>query len=172
MEGNAVSKRRSGGEVVLDDLAPGRAPHTLVAQDVGERRVERADPVRYTNDEWMQADRHNTSRLCALAVERVELAADHELELVRRPAGAEDLRQIVDLPGVRDRAQALAPDVHQIGLVVVDPVGDVGGAGLDEVIERVPALLQAGRQPARRAPARRLLDARKRGEHDPPLLYG
>src|SRR5881409_338814 len=117
-------KRRPGGEVMLDDLAPGRTPHTLVAQDVGERRVERADSVRHADDERMQADRHNASRLRSLAVEGVELAADHELELIRRPAGAEDLWQIVDLPGVRDRAQALAPDVHQIGLIVVDPVGE------------------------------------------------
>src|SRR5207245_10628676 len=69
-EGNAASKRRPGGEVVLDDLAPGRAPHTLVAQDVGECRGERADPVRYTNDEWMSTGRHNASRLRALAAGR------------------------------------------------------------------------------------------------------
>src|SRR5438445_759049 len=30
------SERRAGGEVVLYDLATRRAPHTLVAQDVGE----------------------------------------------------------------------------------------------------------------------------------------
>src|SRR5439155_506655 len=69
-----------------------------------------------------------------------------------------------------DRAQAVTPDVHQIGLVVVDPVGDVGGAGLNEVIERVPALLQAGREPPFRAVARRVFDAGKRRGHDRPLL--
>src|SRR5207249_49808 len=47
-------KRRPGGEVMLDDLAPGRTPHALVAQDVGERLVERADPVRHADDERMQ----------------------------------------------------------------------------------------------------------------------
>jgi hypothetical protein len=42
-----VLKTSPPEEVVLDDLAPGRAPHTFVAQDIGERRVERADPVRH-----------------------------------------------------------------------------------------------------------------------------
>src|SRR5262245_66170774 len=47
---------------------------------VGERRVECADPVRHANDERMQADCHDTARLCALAVERVELAVDRAFE--------------------------------------------------------------------------------------------
>src|SRR4030095_159760 len=111
-------------EVVLDDLAASRTPYTLVAQDIGERCVEYADPVRYADDERMQADRHDAARLRALAVERVELAADHAFQLVRRSTGAEELGQIVDLARVWDRAEALASDVHQVGLVVVDPVRD------------------------------------------------
>src|SRR5262249_59306935 len=85
------SECRAGGEVVLDDLAAGRAPYALVAQDVGERCVERTDPVRHANDERMQANRHDAARLRALAVERVELATDHAFELVRRAAGAQYL---------------------------------------------------------------------------------
>src|ERR671925_11466 len=96
------SERRARCEIVLDDLAPGCAPHPLVAQDVRKRRVERADPVRHADDERVQTDRHDTSRLRALAVERVELAADHQFEFVRRPAGADDLGQIVDLGRVWD----------------------------------------------------------------------
>src|SRR4030095_2683489 len=103
----------------------------------------------------MQTDRHDAARLHALAVERVELAADHEFELVRRPTGAEDLGQIVDLARVRDRAETLASDMHQVGLVVVDPVSDVGGTGFDEVIERMPTLLYAGGPPAFWTPAGR-----------------
>src|SRR5262245_43347997 len=70
---DAVSKRRSRGEIVFDDLAPGGAPHALVTQNVGERGIERSDPVRNADDEGVQADRHDAARLCPLAVERVEL---------------------------------------------------------------------------------------------------
>src|SRR5262245_8351221 len=38
-------------EIVRDDLAAGGTPHTLVAQDIRQRRVERADPVRYADHE-------------------------------------------------------------------------------------------------------------------------
>src|SRR5262249_35276863 len=87
---DAVSKRRSRGEIVFDDLAPGGAPHALVTQNVGERGIERSDPVRHADDEGVQADRHDAARLCPLAVERVELPADHQLELVPSAAGAAD----------------------------------------------------------------------------------
>ena len=41
------------GEVVLDDLAAGRGPHAVVAEDVAESGVERADPVGHPHDERM-----------------------------------------------------------------------------------------------------------------------
>jgi len=66
---------------VFDDLASGRAPHALVAQDIGECSVEGADSVWYTNDERVQAVRHDAARMCALALKRVELPADHAFEL-------------------------------------------------------------------------------------------
>src|SRR5262245_60136791 len=71
-----ISERPAGGEIVLDDLASGRAPHALVTQDVAERRIERADPVRHPDDERMQADRHDAPGVGALAVERVELTTN------------------------------------------------------------------------------------------------
>src|SRR5207244_12480226 len=61
--GNAVSKRRPGGEVVLDDLAPGRAPRTLVAQDVDECPADRDHPVRYIDHEWVHEVRDSVSLL-------------------------------------------------------------------------------------------------------------
>jgi putative transposase len=75
---------RTRGQVVFDNLAAGCAPHALVAQDIGECRVECADAVRHADDEWMQANRHDATGVCALAIESVELAADHAFELIRR----------------------------------------------------------------------------------------
>src|SRR5262249_14883121 len=65
-----------------------------------------------------------------------------------------------------------ASDVHQVGLVVIDPVSDVGSAGLDEVIECMPALLQARRQPAFWTPSGRRRDALAGAEHDAALFLG
>src|SRR5262252_756191 len=129
------SERRARGEVVRDDLATRGTPHTLVAQDVRERRVERADAVWHADNERVQTDRHDPSRLCALAVKGVELAADHQVELVRRPASADDLGQIVDLGRVWNRTQTLAANVHDVWLVIVDPVGDVAGTSLHKIVE-------------------------------------
>src|SRR5262245_30871283 len=78
-----ISECRTGGEIVLDDLTPGRAPDALVAKDVAEGGVERADPMRHADDERVQADRHDTPGVLALAIERVELTTDHQLELIR-----------------------------------------------------------------------------------------
>src|SRR5262249_59522615 len=65
----------------LRDLRAGRLPHAGVLADVVERGVERADAVRHAGQVGMNGDGHDAARLGALAIEHVELPADHLLEL-------------------------------------------------------------------------------------------
>jgi hypothetical protein len=65
--------------------------------DVLERRVERADAVRHAADVGMQRDRHHAAGCLALAIEHVEGAADHALELVGRDEHALVGRLVVAL---------------------------------------------------------------------------
>src|SRR5581483_314196 len=120
-----ASERRAGCEIVANDLFAGREPHFIVRRDVAERRIERVDAVRDADEIGVQADRHDFARALALAIEHVELAFDHRLELVGAAGAVIELRRIVDLEGVRDRDEPLPADVHEIRLVVVHPVGDV-----------------------------------------------
>ena len=93
----------------------------------------------------MQRDRHHAP---AFPVEHFELAPDHALEFFGRDVVVFDRHLVVDLRRVRNRAQAPRAEIHDVGLVVVHPVGDVLAAELGEVVERMPGLLQARAEPA------------------------
>ena len=157
---------------MIDDLRPGREPDTLMGANIFEPTVESADSVRHADDEGMEADRHDPPGLRALAIEHVELAFDHGLELFGGATHADHRRKVVDLPGIGDRADRPSADIHPVGLIVVDPVGDVVGAVVDQVVEGVPALLQPGRQPAARTRAGRRLDPVEHALHGLALGLG
>src|SRR5712691_5123483 len=160
-------------EIMSRDLASGRLPHPLVPTDRGERRVEGVDAVRHAGEIGVQRDRHDAPGFGALAVEHVELPADHLAELVGGAVRPLEHRLVVDLVAVGHRDQpAAALEAHDIGLVVVGPVADIFRALGREQIKRVPGLLQPGAEPAYRPRAGRLLDGRERAADDARLLAG
>src|SRR5579863_623000 len=107
-------------------------------------------------------DRHHAARLRALAVEHVELAANHLAEFVGGAVKLLKRRFVVYLVAI-GHAHQRPPTIerHEVGLVVVGPVADVIAILAGEEIERVPSLLQAGAEPAGRARTRRPRDGRK-----------
>src|SRR5215475_11509506 len=68
--------------IVSRDLSAGRLPYPRVGADIGERRVEGVDPVWHAGEIGMQRDRHHASRFRPLAIEHIELPADHLAEFV------------------------------------------------------------------------------------------
>src|SRR6266480_2375684 len=68
--------------IVSRDLRTGRLPHPRVIADVAERGVEGIDAMRYAGEIGMQRNRHDATRLRALAIEHVELPANHVVEFV------------------------------------------------------------------------------------------
>src|SRR5579884_1428860 len=72
---------RLRGFEVVRDLRPRRQPDAVVPADVLQGCVQGADPVGDPDQVGVERDRHHPSRVLALAVEDVELAADHLLEL-------------------------------------------------------------------------------------------
>src|SRR6266849_5363814 len=144
-----------------------------MAADVFERGVERADAVRYAADVGMQRDRHDAPGLFAFAIEHVEGAADHLLELVGRDVHALIGRLVVALLRIGHREDApAAVQVHDIGLVVVAPVALIDAALRRQKVERVPGLLQSGAQPALDGRARRARDRLEGALDDLRLLAG
>src|SRR5690349_10424636 len=96
----------------------------------------------------MQRDRHDAPRALALAVQDFALAANHALELLRRDVVIFDRYLVVDLGRIGNRAEApSAAEIHDVGLVVVHPVGDIFAAELGEIVERMPRFLQPRAQP-------------------------
>ena len=134
--------------------------------------VERVDSVWDADHERVQADGHHPAGLRAFAVENVELPLDHAFELVRTTEAIVDVRGVVDLVRIRDRDDAAPIDVHQIGLIVVDPVSDVETTLVDQMIERIPALRQGRAKPADRPFPARLLQAIERIVNELALLFG
>src|SRR6266849_6163066 len=145
-----ISKRRAGLQPVAHDFLTGGEPYLVVRCDVAERLVEPGDAVRHADQIGVEADRHDPARMRALGVERVELALYRGDELVDRAVAGMEERRIVDLVGIGDRHEPLAADIHQIGLVVIDPIGDIETALFDQVVERVPGLGEPRPEPADR----------------------
>ena len=61
-----------------------------------------------------------------------------------------DLRRIVEFVGVGQVHQLVRFRIHQVRLVVVDPVRDIAATFLGEDIQRVPGFRQRRPQPAGR----------------------
>ena len=155
------------------DLGAGGFPDAIVTADIAKRRIESVDPVRHAGKIGMDRDRHHAAGLGALAIEHVELAADHLLEFGRRAMRPLEHRLVVDLLAVGHGNQPLAAvERHQRGLVVMHPIGHVFAAIGGEQIDRVPGLLQAGAEPADRTLPRSFLDGRERAMDDASLFVG
>jgi hypothetical protein len=121
----------------------------------------------------MQRNRHHAAGLRALAVEHVEGAADHLLELVGGEQEALVGRLVVGLLRVGYRDQpAPAVEVHDVGLIVVAPVADVFATLRRQQVERVPGLLQAGAKPPLGRRAGRPRDGLEGALDDLRLLAG
>src|ERR1700676_1656361 len=90
-------------DVVLNDLPAGGEPDIGMRTDIGQSRVESADTVRLARDERMHGDRHHTAGGLAFAVERIELPAEHHLELRNRNFHIEVSRHIVGLYRIGQR---------------------------------------------------------------------
>src|SRR6267378_1027018 len=153
------------------DLGAGRAPHAFAAENVFERRIERADPVRHAGEIGMQRDRHDAARFGAFFVEHVELAHDHLAEFFGRAVALLERGFVVDLRAV-GHGHELPPalELHKVRLIVVHPVADVLAAFGGEKFERVPGFLQSRAEPADRSRAGRFRDRVERAADGAALL--
>ena len=105
--------------------------HAVVGEDVGEDVVEVLDAVGLADLEGVEGDAHHPAVGLAFGVEAVELPLAHAGELVgfpRRP-GVE-VGRVVELDGVGHRDQLSGLHLQGERLVIVEPVGVVGEAGL------------------------------------------
>src|SRR3977135_3107011 len=143
--------------IVAGDLGPRRLPHPRMPADIGERGLEGVDAMRHAGEIGVQRNRHDAARFGALAIEHIELPADHLAELVGGTVRAFEHWLVVYLVAIGHRGEAAAAiEAHRIGLVVVGPVADIIATLGGKQIERVPGLLQTGAQPAGRTRAARL----------------
>src|SRR6478609_5165457 len=159
--------------IVAGDLGAGRLPPPRVSADVGERGLEGIDAVRHAGEIGVQRNRHDPSRFRALAIEHVELPADHLAEFIGGAVRALEHRLVVDLVAIGHGDETAATlEAHRIGLVVISPVAHILATFGSEEVERVPGLLQTGAEPADRARAAGLGDGRERALDDPLFLAG
>src|SRR4051812_15373509 len=159
--------------IMSRDFGPGRLPHPRMPADIRKRRVEGVDAMRHAGEIGVQRNRHDAARFGALAIEHIELPADHLAELVGGTVRAFEHRLVVDLVAVGHRDQTPPRiEAHRIGLVIVGPVADILATLGGKQIERVPGLLQTGAQPADRACAARLGNGREGALDDPTFLAG
>ena len=96
----------------------------------------------------MHGERHHARVHRALRVEAVELILAAREPLLRRVVLDDHHRDVVELERVRDRDEGARRRLDLVGLIVVDPVGDVLDALLGEEVERLPRLGEAGPEPA------------------------
>src|ERR1700730_2863300 len=114
-----------------------------------ERGVERPDAIRQAGQIWMHSDMHDAPGCGAFTMEGVELPAGHCLGIAGIPICTFDRLFIVDVVAVGQRYYRFAvAQRHGVGLVIVGaPVRNILAARRNEVIERIPGLLQSGAEP-------------------------
>src|SRR6266850_8235703 len=123
-------------EEVARDLASGGEPDLVVAGDVGERILERLEPVGLADEVRVQRDAHHRARLVAFLVQAVELAPDDLAVVPRRHRGYVEGDGVVHLERVGDARQAPLSYLDRPRLVVVEEVADIGEPHLGDEIER------------------------------------
>src|SRR3954447_22369992 len=95
-------------------------PDPVVAQDVVDETGKRGGARRLARDTAMQSDGRHLRRLLALAVERVEIVAQRDKEILGlTPAQATREARVVVLERVRDDEMWPAVIVGPIGQLVV-----------------------------------------------------
>src|SRR5690349_20868299 len=91
LHGGDVSSRLRLGDAVagwvlappmLGDLIASADPDPVVAQDVIDKTGKRGGASRLAGETTMQSDAHDLRRLLALAVERVEIVAQRDEEIL------------------------------------------------------------------------------------------
>jgi hypothetical protein len=70
---------------MLGDLVASADPDPVAAQDVIDETGKRGGAPRLAGETAMQSDGHHLWRLLALAVERVEIVAQRDEEILGRP---------------------------------------------------------------------------------------
>ena len=88
---------------MLGDLVASADPDPVVAQDVIDETGKRGGARRLAGETAMQSDSHHLRRLLALAVERVEIVAQRDEEILGlTPAQATREARVVVVERVRD----------------------------------------------------------------------
>ena len=101
---------------MLGDFAASADPDPVVAQDVIDETSKRGGARRLAGETAMQSDGHHLRRLLALAVERVEIVAQRDEEILGlTPAQATREARVVVVERVRDDEMWPA--------VIVGPIG-------------------------------------------------
>ena len=98
------------------------------------------------------------------------MALDHVLEIIDGAVPVIQLGRIVELVRVGQVSQFAFAGIHQVGLVIVDPVRHVIHTRFGQHFERVPGLGQTGAKPAARALATEFLQFVQRLRDDLALL--
>jgi hypothetical protein len=105
---------------MLGDLVASADPDPVVAQDVIDETGECGGARRLAGETAMQSDGHHLRRLLALAVERVEIVAQRDEEILGlTPAQATREAGVVVVERVRDDEMWPAVIVGPIGQFVV-----------------------------------------------------
>ena len=105
---------------MFGDLVAPAYPDPVVAQDVIDETGKRRGPRRLAGETAMQSDGHHLRRLLALAVERVEIVAQRDEEILGlSPARAAREARVVVVERVRDDEMWLRVIVGPIRQLVI-----------------------------------------------------
>src|SRR5206468_8544096 len=144
--------------VPVQNLFPRPEKNMLLLLQVSKGLLEVLDPMRHSADVRVDRNRHDSGAVRSFSVERLELILGSAKKFLRFMVLENHHRDVVQLYRIRERNERAMRRFDLVGLIIVDPVGDIVKAGFGQEIESLFSFCEPWTKPSRRCLARELAD--------------
>ena len=104
--------------------------------------------MRHSADVRVDRNRHHSGAVRSFSVERLELILGSAKKFLRFMVLENHHRDVVQLDAVRERNERAMRRFDLVGLIIVDPVGDIVKAGFGQEIESLFSFCEPWTKPS------------------------
>src|SRR5437762_3477275 len=132
----------------VQNLFPRPEENMLLLLQVSKGLLEVLDPMRHSADVRVDRNRHDSGAVRSFSVERLELILGSAKKFLRFMVLENHHRDVVQLYRIRERNERAMRRFDLVGLIIVDPVGDIVKAGFGQEIESLFSFCEPWTKPS------------------------